>query len=391
VTKRILHIIPSFDRAGAEKQLALLAASLPRDEFDLHVCALTRGGPVADDLARVGVPHVVIGKRWRLDPRAWWLLKRHVAALRPDLVQTWLFAANAYGRAAARACGVRCLVASERCVDPWKSDAQLLVDRFLARWTTRIVVNSPAVRDFYVARGLPVDRFEVIPNAVPPARPSTVTRDALLASLGLAPHTRLVGLVGRLWRQKRVKDAIWAADLLKVVRDDVHLLILGDGPLRARLEKFRDQVRIRDRVHFLGHRDDVAALLPHFDVLLSTSGYEGQSNAILEAMAAGVPVVASDIPGTRDLIVPGATGYLAAVGDRAAFAGHVNRLLDDRALAQAVAQAAQRRAAEQFGLEAMIARYTDLYRRLLACPCVALPVLYGPLPAKPSSPMCSSG
>jgi len=366
VTKRILHIIPSFDRAGAEKQMALLAAGLPRDEFEVHVCALTRGGPVAEDLAHAGVPHVVIGKRWRVDPRAWWLLRRHIAALRPDLVQTWLFAANAYGRAAARACGVRCLVASERCVDPWKSDSQLLVDRFLARWTSRIVANSPAVRDFYTERGLPAGLFEIIPNAVQPAVASTFTRAQLLALLGLPDRTRLVGLIGRLWRQKRVKDAIWAADLLKVIRDDVHLLILGDGPLRARLEKFRDQVRIRDRVHFLGHRDDVADLLPHFDVLLSTSGYEGQSNAILEAMAAAVPVVASDIPGTRDLVVPGETGYLAPVGDRAAFAGHINRLLDDRALAATVAQAAQRRAAEQFSVAAMIARYTDLYRTLLA-------------------------
>lgn len=366
MTKRILHIIPSLDRAGAEKQMALLAAGLPRDEFDVHVCALTRGGPIEEDLARAGVPCTVIGKRWRLDPRAWWLLRRHVARLRPDLVQTWLFAGNAYGRAAARACGVPRVVASERCVDPWKTDAQLLVDRFLVRWTSRIVANSPGVRDFYTQHGLPAERIDVIPNAVPPAPGSTITREQLFEQLNLPRRAWIVGLVGRLWRQKRVKDAIWATDLLKVIRDDVHLLILGDGPHRARLEKFRDQVRIRDKVHFLGHRNDVADLLPHFDALLSTSGYEGQSNAILEAMAAGVPVVASDIPGTRDLVVHGETGYLVPVGDRAGFARYVNRLLDDRGLARTLGNAARCRAAEEFSVQRMIARYADLYRTLLA-------------------------
>jgi glycosyltransferase involved in cell wall biosynthesis len=365
VTQRILQIIPSLDRAGAEKQMALLAAGLPRDEFDVHVCALTRGGPIEEDLRRTNVPYTVIGKRWRLDPRAWWRLTRHMNQLRPDLVQTWLFAGNAYGRAAARACGVPRVVASERCVDPWKTDAQLLLDRFLVRWTSRIVANSPGVRDFYAAHGLPADRIDVIPNAVPRARPSAITREQLLEQFNLPRHVWIVGLVGRLWRQKRIKDAIWVADLLKVIRDDVHLLILGEGPHRPRLEKFRDQVRIRDKVHFLGHRDDVPDLLPHFDVLLSTSGYEGQSNSILEAMAAGVPVVASDIPGTQDLVVHGQTGYLAPVGDRAGFARYVNRLLDDRDLARTIGEAARCRATEEFSVERMVARYADLYRTLL--------------------------
>jgi len=326
VKKRILQIIPSLDQAGAEKQLVLLAASLARDEFDVHVCALTRGGPLASSLAEAGIPCTIIGKRWRLDPMAYSRLRRHVNCLRPDLVQTWMFAAYAYGRAAALACGVRRIVACERCVDPWKGDLQLAIDRLLARRTDRIVANSPAVRDFYVDHGLPAERFEIIPNGVPESQPSTRERGQLLAELGLPADARLVGLVGRLWRQKRIKDAIWALDLLKVVRGDVHLLILGDGPQRDRLRRYRDQVRIRDKVHLLGHRDDALDLLPHFDVLLSTSGYEGHSHAILEAMAAGVPVVATDIPGTRDLVVHGQTGLLAPPGARTALAQHLQRV-----------------------------------------------------------------
>jgi len=363
--KRILQIIPPLDRAGAEKQLCLLTGGLPREEFEVSVCALTRGGPLADQLAKAGVPLVIIGKRWKLDPGSFWRLKQHVAQLRPDLIHSWMFAANTYGAAAARFCGVKNLVIAQRCVDPWKSRLQLSIDRALARRARAVVVNSEGVRDFYVAHGTPAERVRLIPNAVELPPPPCDTRGHLLAELQLPENSRLIGLVGRLWPQKRVEDAIWAADLLKVIRDDVHLLIIGDGPLRERLITFRDQVRIADRVHFLGQRSDVPRLLPHFDLLLSTSGYEGQSNAILEAMAAGVPVVATDIPGTRELVVPGETGFLTAVGDRAGFARHAERILNDAELAARLGAAARRRVEQEFGLPRMIQRHVELYRELL--------------------------
>jgi len=374
--RRILQIIPTLDQSGAEKQLTLLAQGLPQDEFEVHVCALTRGGPLQADLAAAGIPVTVIGKRWKADPHALWLLWRLIKKLKPDLAHTWLFAANAYGRAAALMAGVECLVAGERCVDPWKS-WELWFDRYFAKWTARIVANSQGVRDFYVAQGIAAEKIEVIPNGIPPAPPCPTTRQEVLAELGLPEDARIVGLVGRLWPQKRVKDAIWAADLLKVIRGDVYLLILGDGPHRARLEKFRDQCEIRDKVRFLGHRGDVPRLLPHFDVLWSPSAYEGQSNTILEAMAAGVPVVATDIPGTRELVVDGQTGYLvstqgwppnAATVNKSVAAGlakYTLRILDDRALARRLGEAARRRVAEEFSVEKMVARYADLYRRLL--------------------------
>jgi len=365
VTCRILHIIPSLDRSGAEKQLVLLAGGLARDEFDVHVCALTRGGPREAELADRNVPATVIGKRWKVDPAAYVRLKRLIRRLRPTIVHTWMFAANAYGRAAALSESVPHLVASERCVDPWKRWHQLTIDRRLARRTDALLANSTGVRDFYVAKGLPREKFHVIPNAVerPPA--SDVTREELLAELKLPPDARLIGGIGRLWPQKRWKDVIWATDLLKVIRDDAHFLIIGEGPQRARLERYRDLVRLADKVHFLGQRGDVPRIMPHFDLVWLASGYEGMPNAVMEAMAAGVPVVASDIPGTRDLVVHRQTGYLVPVGDRAAFSRFAQKILEDPQHGRQLGSAGRQRVETEFTVNKMVERHAALYREIL--------------------------
>lgn len=343
----------------------LLATRLPQPEFDTHVCALTRSGPYEQELRAAGVEVTVIGKSLKLDPIAWWKLKRHITSLRPDLVHCWLFAANSYGRAAALAAAVPRIVAGERCVDPWKRWHELAIDRRLARRTDAIVVNSSGVRDFYVRHGISADKFAVIPNGIAPAEPPSEHRGAVLAELALPSDARLIGAVGRLWPQKRVKDLIWACDLLKVIRDDVHLLIAGDGPHRARLEQYTRQVRIEDKVHFLGHRADVPRLMPHFDALWLGSEYEGLPNAVMEAMAAGVPVVATNISGNRDLVVDGETGFLVPVGDRAAFARQTRKLLEDGELGRRFGAAGRQRILAHFSVEQMVERHAALYRELL--------------------------
>jgi glycosyltransferase involved in cell wall biosynthesis len=362
---RLLLIIPTLVRGGAEKQLALLARGLPREQFELHVAVLTHSGPLEQSLTDDGISVTVIGKRWKFDPLCYWRLLRHIRTIKPDIVHTWLFAANSYGRQAAIAAGVKHIIAGERCVDPWKATWQLAIDRWLAPKTERIITNSNGVMEFYVGHGLPTDKFVVIPNgiALEPI-PNSVSREELLQELDLPPSARLLGAVGRLWPQKRVKDLIWAADLLKTTRDDAHLLIIGDGPQRSRLERYRDQSLIIERVHFLGERDDVPRLMQHFDVLWLASEYEGQSNAVLEAMASGIPVIATDIPGNRDLVVDDMTGYLVPLGDRFEFTRRTHWLLDDESLRRRLGAAGRQRVLTEFTVEQMVARHASLYRQL---------------------------
>jgi glycosyltransferase involved in cell wall biosynthesis len=376
---RILQIIPSLDQAGAEKQMVLLATGLARPEFDVHVCALTRLGPLAEPLREGGIAVESIEKRWKVDPAAYYRLRRLIQRLQPDLVHTWIFAANSYGRQAALGAGVKHVLAGERCVDRWKAWHELAIDRHLARKTDWIVTNSSGVRDFYVEHGLPREKFVIIPNGIrvadipaamgqggaTPGSSRSAERQQLLEELRLPAHARLIGAVGRLWPQKRYKDLIWAADLLKVIRDDTYLLVVGEGPERERLERFREEVQIEDRVRLLGHRPDVPRILRQLDCFWLGSGYEGQSNSLMEAMATGIPVIATNIPGNQDLIEQGVSGFLVAVGDRAGFARWTNTLLDDQPLARKIAAAARDRMASQFSVERMVERYSDLYRQTL--------------------------
>lgn len=367
---RILQIIPTLDRGGAERQLTLLAANLPREEFDVHVCLLTRSGPLVAELEAARVPVETIGKSWKLDPLAWWNLRGHIASLAPRIVQTWLFAANCYGRSAAWAARVPIIVGGERCVDLWKAGYELAIDRTLAGVSRRIVVNSSGVQEFYEHQGIPSDKFVVIPNGAspPPAPPADreLARAELRTELGLPPNARIIGLVGRLWPQKRHKDAIWAMDLIQCCRDDVHLLLIGDGPERWRLERYAEQVTVAGRVHFLGELGDVPRLLPLLDCLWLTSEYEGLPNAILEAQLAGTPVIATEIPGNTDLVEHDVTGLLIPLGDRAELAKKTMFLLDEPAVAARLAAAARERAMREFSVPRMVERYVTLYRQLLA-------------------------
>ena len=367
---KVLEVIPTLDQGGAEKQLCLLARGLAQHNVDVHVCALSRTGPRESMLREANIPLHEIRKRWKFDPAAYRRLKRLIRDLRPDVVHTWLFAANAYGRRAAIANRVPVIVAGERCVDPWKS-WELVIDRKLAKRTSKIAVNSTGIQQFYQSKGLPADKFVVIPNAieVPPLPTENARQEIRLSvreELNLDSTDHLAIAVGRLWPQKRYKDLIWAADLLKVVRGNVHVLIVGDGPQRWRLEKYQRQLDIEGHVHFLGQRTDVSRLMLASDCYWLGSGYEGQSNSLMEAMSLGLPVVVTDIPGTRDLVIDQQCGRLAPVGSREQFARLTDGLLKHPEDAQRLGNAARQRMRDEFSLDQMVQRHLTLYQQLLS-------------------------
>jgi glycosyltransferase involved in cell wall biosynthesis len=373
VTIRVLHIVESFGFTGAGRQVALLARGLPRDDIEVHVCGLGLGGPLGDELARAGVPTTTLARRWRFDPSAMWRLRRQIAALRPQVVHTWQFSANTYGRLT---CGNGShLVATERRTELWKRWPEEGLDRWLQPRAQRFLATSAAVRNFcLLRRGLPrPGSIEVVPPGVAsgdrgthgPKREHQAPRDSLRKELELPDEAKLVVAVGSLTHSRRVKDMVWAMELLGVVIPELHLLVIGDGPQRRSLERYAADFRHAARMHFLGSRD-ARELWPQVDVLWSPGEEDGPPLATLEAMAAGVPVVASDTPGNREVITPGQNGLLFPLGDRPGLTRCTLRLLQDDEMAKHFGRAGREHVQRHFTAGQLIERHAKMYRELAA-------------------------
>jgi glycosyltransferase involved in cell wall biosynthesis len=225
------------------------------------------------------------------------------------------------------------------------------------------------VAEFYREQEFPPERMLVIPNGVeiPPeeGHGSKDERDRLLAEFDLPAGAKLVGFIGRLAKQKRVDDLLWAMQLLKQLTPNVYLLVIGDGPERDTLRQRAIDVDCEKVVRFADHREDTARILSQLQVVWLASDFEGMSNSLMEAMAASVPVVASDIAPNRELIVDGETGHLVPVGDTAGFAGLTDRLLEDRDKLHAMGEAGRERMQQEFSVETMVQSHVDLYRDLV--------------------------
>jgi glycosyltransferase involved in cell wall biosynthesis len=370
---KVLQLIPTLDRSGAEKQMVMLAKGLPRDRFRVEVAALTRLGPFAAELEAAGIPVAMIGKPLKVDPIALIRLARFLKAGAYDVVQTWIFAANTYGRVAARLAGVPVVVVAEMAVDLWKGKLDRAIDRRLATWCDRLVGNSQAVVEFYRQLGVPDDRLVRIYSGADDEEPPAVDRRAVRAEWGFEPEAPLVLFAGRLAEQKRVDDLLKALDLLQHVQPDVRTLIVGDGPLRVPLEEAARGYHLDGRVRFPGHRDDVPRLLAAADLLVLPSAYEGLPNVVLEAMRFRKPVVATAAPGTTEVVVDGQTGYLVPVGDLIGLTRSIRDLIRDPDLARRLGEAGRARAEAHFGAEAMIARFAELYEQLARSKGIGLP------------------
>jgi glycosyltransferase involved in cell wall biosynthesis len=152
--------------------------------------------------------------------------------------------------------------------------------------------------------------------------------------------------------------------LLRQLTSNVYFLVLGDGPEREALQQFARRMTCDHVTRFAGHREDAPKLIGLMDVFWLASDFEGMSNSVMEAMAAGVPVVCSDIPPNRELVIDGETGFVVHVGDSAGFAQFADRILADRELAERLGAAARQRVAREFSVERMIAAHVKLYRDL---------------------------
>jgi glycosyltransferase involved in cell wall biosynthesis len=361
----VLFLIDELDIGGTEQQLLELVKRLDRRAYLPMVCCF-RPGRIAEEIAAAGVPMFHLRKHAKVDLsllyRLWRLMRRE----RIELLQTYLFTANTWGRLAAIMAGVPLIVSSERNVDMWEKPSTRRIARGLSRWTDATIANSTAVQDYLVRRGLTASKIQVIYNGVDAGRfASALAPDRLRHELGIPPQQALVGLIARLEPQKDIPTFLQAAAQLIARRLHVYFLVIGGGSLQEQLQQQAQTLGLAGRVIFTGPRRDVPRLLAACDISVMSSLKEGMSNTILESMMAGKPVVATSVGGNTELIQPGKTGFLVPPRDPVALAAAIQELVDDPSLAQAMGRRAHARIRQHFSVEAMVAATQRLYDGLV--------------------------
>lgn len=364
---RIAFCITDLDPGGAERALVQLATRLDRDRWEPLVLCLGKPGPLVDVLEGAGIRVVCCGARRSTDVGALLRLYRALRRFRPQVLQTFLFHANIAGRIVGRLAGVRHCISGIRVAER-RARWHLWLDRATNSLVRSNVCVSRAVAEFSATTGgLQRAKLVVIPNGVDVA--SIAAAEPLdLADLGIPPPSRVVVAVGRLDRQKGLQFLVDAAGEMSRGLDDVHFLIVGEGPDRTALLRRVSERGLSARVHFAGWRADVPRILRSATCLVLPSLWEGMPNVVLEAMAAGLPVVATRVEGVEELIVPGETGLLVPAASATELAEALKAVLRDAEQARRLGQAGQQRAIALFSWERMAARYDQLYQRIVDGP-----------------------
>lgn len=362
--------ITDLDVGGAEKAMIELATRLDPSRWDVDVVSLLPRGPLADRLVQQAIPYESLGVRRAMDaPRA--LLRWHkiLKRRRPRIVHTFLYHANMLGRLAARMAGVPHCVSGIRVAER-RFRSRLVFDRLTRRLVDRYVCVSPSVATFMRhAAAISSDRLVVIPNGVNVrtadlARPVDRKKD-----LDLSPERIILVCLGRLDRQKGVDLLLDALQILRTRQpgeSSLAVLLVGDGPERGQLEESSRHHDLEGLVRFVGWQPNPQDWLASADGLVLPSRWEGMPNAVLEAMAAKLPVIATMVEGAIELVSPGRTGWLVPTESPAALADSIIQFLADPIRRRQFGLAGRECVEREFSIESMVQQYERLYESLTA-------------------------
>jgi glycosyltransferase involved in cell wall biosynthesis len=362
---RVLSLCPELEAGGAARQLEHFCRFADRDRLDLRVIYYVKPAHARTNLADLGVPVTFLDQQ-QLGP--WHLLKalrREIKGWRPDVLDCRLPSGYRFGRLAALGAGVPVLVAEQRsCIRD--AGPRRWFDLAANRWTDAWVGNSKAVAEhIHEHLHVPRERIHLIYNGVDVDHFRSAAGHESLAGLR-AEGRRVVLNVGGLRPVKNQALFLRVADKLRQRFPELVFAFCGDGSERPALESLARDLDLTGLCRFLGYQEDVAPVLAAADLVLQTSDTEGLPNAVMEAMAAGVPTVSTDAGGTRELIEDRAGGLLAPVGDEAALVTRASEVLADAALARRLSEESLRRIIAQFSMQAMTAAYAELFEQLVA-------------------------
>jgi len=365
----VLHLVNILGIGGAEGQFVERLRWLDPRRHRSVVATLRCQGPNLAALAALGMPPREIRLGPSLAHPATLRAIREIAELVEKeniaLIHSQDFYTNLVAAPAALLTG-RKLVVSRLDLAHWHGSRRRAALRWVYRAADRIWVNAWAIeRQLVEEEGIDREKIRVIENGIDLARFDRRRKEPLEEGLPVPPGAPVAVIAANFHPIKGQEDAIDALAYLGSRARDLHLLLVGDGPRREALEARVRARRLQSRVHFLGHRLDVPAILNRADILISSSRAEGLSNSIIEGMAAGLGIVATAVGGTPELVRDGESGYLVPPHAPQVMAERLHALLADPARRKALGQAARATVESRFAIDVMARRFERLYDEVL--------------------------
>ena len=359
---RLFVMMDSLGTGGSERQFALLAGAFRRGPIDLYLGCIHRRGKFLEDLGEI--EEYPLGGRF-LTPRALHSLGRLVGFLRRtriEVAQSFDFYTNLLLMPAARLAGVPVVVASQRQFGDLLTPMKRHIQNFVFRLSDHVVCNSLAAANQLAREGVPNTKLAVISNGLPPR-----AFQKAVPAFPPEPGVMRIGMIARM-NERAKNQGLFLRTAAGVASRFPHaeFVLVGDGPFRKEWEESAGQLGIGPRTRFLGERHDITSVLAALDVVVSPSRSESLSNVILEAMAAGRPVVATRVGGNPELVRDRETGLLVPPEDESALAAALETVLANPDLARDWGENARRRAQANFTLEYARERFEQLYLDLLA-------------------------
>lgn len=368
VPRRISFLITELDHGGAERALVRIVTGLDRSLWEPLVISLSDRGPLTEPLESAGIPVTAIGAGRVRSPGGLWRatvgLTRCLKEQQPAVLQTFLFHANIAGRLAARRAGVPVVVSGIRVAEKrgrWRLTLDRLTDRFVSR---HVCVSQP-VADFSIQEsGLPPSKVVVIPNGVDVER-FAAAEPADLSQFGINPDARTILSVGRLDNQKNPLGLLRSFAAIAEAHPRAHLLYVGHGPDEQSLRAGIADAKLASRVHIAGWQADVPGIMKACDLFVLASKWEGMPNVLLEAGAAGIPIVSTRVEGAEEIITSSESGVLVGISQKGELAA---AMIDSLGDSQAAAQRAgrlQHEILKRFTWELVVQSYSTLYESLV--------------------------
>ncbi len=369
----VMFVINYLGIGGAEQQLLELVRGMDKAHFKPVVVSLYSGGPLETEVKEVPNAELIsLNRRGKYDFSILFPLSRMLRRKKVDIIQPFLTPATFFGLLAALIARTPVKIVTERC--GLRKNTSLgnnfyrRAEDFLTRSASLVVPNSESGKSYLLARGIDPSRIRVIHNGINLSRlaPDPVRVCQIKADMQLPPGGKVVGIVARLHPAKGHATFLKAAHLVSQVMPQARFAIVGDGPSRSDLENLTQELGITSKVTFFGNQRDIGSFLSAFDVAcLCSTDLEGCSNSILEAMALGKPVVATDVGGNGEIVQPDETGFLVPCQDSQALFNAVIRCLNRPDWAQAIGRRAQEIIFAQFSQDRMVQEYQSLYEEAL--------------------------